>query len=977
VQLPFRKGPVASRSPGHNGVVTDGERLQVEVLGPIRVIGQDGRDLTPTGTLQRRLLALLILRRGQVVSSDAAIDALWPSGLPRDPTGALQNHLSRLRQALGPGVIGSVGDGYRLDPSTVELDSDRLAISLGESTGAGAPHLADADAVLARWTGPAYPELDHLDDARAESMRLAELRMRAKEARMEQRLAQGESAGVVAELTAMVAAEPLRERPRSLLMAALAATGRRVEALRSYDDFRRVLGDELGIEPSPLLSAQHAELLAGGTDEIAESVPTWSSAGRLPVPPTSLVARDRLVQEVTTLAESHRLVSLVGPGGVGKTRLLVEVGHRLRAARPTRAVVLCELAAADEASAVTFVAAALGIDARPGVPLVERIVNVLGDADVVVLVDNCEHVLVPIAGVVAPLIAHCPNATVVATSRERLRVPAERVCAVPTLPVVGHDAAAVKLFVERARAVVPEFDPDPADLACVAEIVTRLDGLPLAIELAAARLHTHALPEVAAGLDRRFALLTSGDRTTARHESLGAAVSWSFGLLDESLQAVFASLSIFSGTFSADDAAAVCDLDLAHADAALSQLVERSLVMRAPGGRYLLLETLRAFGAEQLAALGHLDRVGERHARHLVAWAERADAQLFEPATSAIADIEAAIPELQAALGWLVDHDDSERAGRLIAALVDFGFLRLRPDVLAWAERVIEIDPDDLSPLAPRVWVAAAYAAWMAGDMTECAIRTERALAVVERSGLGMVSEVAATRGNLALFAGQLGEAIDWYRQGITLAADDPPQSLFVTGTEVLALGYAGDPSAEPLAERLLAAVADRETPYAAYAWYCAGEADLAIDLERARTRLARAIDLASRTQASFVTGLAGASMASIDARFGDPEAAVQAYRQLIDHWRRAGMWSTQWTMLRSIATLLARLGRHRDAAVLASAVLATSEGHSIFGADELAMRALELELRAALGDDEYELARAEGSLLDGDAAVEHALGSL
>ena len=958
---------------GQNGAVASRERMQVEVLGPLRVYRPGGDDITPAGALQRRLLALLVLRRGHAVSADTAIDVLWPASLPRDPAGALQNHLSRLRAGLPPGLIESVGDGYRLDPSAIELDSERLVALLSDGVAADSAGLAEIDAVLGRWQGPAFPELDDLDDGRTEAVRLHELRVRAQEARAEHRLANGETDGLVAELSALADAEPLRERPRSLLMTALAATRRHVEALRVYDDFRRLLGDELGTEPSPELTAQHAALLRG----TPESEPAWAPASRLPVPATALIGREHLAAEVAGLVESCRLVSMVGPGGVGKTRLLVEVGHLLRSARPDRSVVLCELSTADESSVPNVVAASVGIDTRPGMPLADQVASVLGDAELVVLVDNCEHVLDPAAGLVDHLLARCPNLRVVTTSRERLRVPGEQVCPVPALPVEGAESPAVRLFVERAGAVMTGFEPRVDELDRIGEIVRRLDGLPLAIELAAARLFTHDLDEVAAGLDHRFALLSSGYRTSSRHASLRAAVSWSFESLDEPLQQMFAALSVFAGSFTPADAAAVCGVDEAAAATTLAQLVERSLAMRTTDRRFVLLETLRAFGAEQLAATGGQERVHDAHARHLVAWVEQADQRMLEPGRNVIADIDAALPELHVALGWLVDHGKAELAGRLVAALLSYGILRLRPDVLGWSERVTAIDPEDRSPVAPVVWVVAAYAAWMRGDLDATGARSERALAVARQGDGDVRPEVFSIRGSYALFDGDLDTAAERYRRAVRAAASDRGWRLFALGSEVLALGYARDHRAAERVEELLAEVGDAETPHAAYAWYCAGEAEMEGDLSVAYTRFTRALELAKLTSAALVTGTAGASKASIDARVGDLGVAARDFRNLIAHWRRAGMWSTQWTMLRSIAILLDRLGRHRDATVLIGAINATGAGHRIFGSDEVALHELDVRLRQALGDAAYNAARAEGEALDGDAAVEHALRSL
>lgn len=944
--------------------------VRVDVLGPLRVRARDGREATPSGALQRRLLALLVLRRGRVVSADAAIDVLWPDDLPRDPSGALQNHVSRLRAELPAGAVASVGEGYRLDPTTIDLDADRVVSLVGDAAVWDADASDEVDRILARWQGPAYPELDDVDEARVEAGRLDELRLRLHEERAAHRLRSGAAPGLAAELAALVEAEPLRERPRALLIEALAADGRHVDALRVYDDFRRLLGDELGVEPSPALTARHAELLAGAPAPPAEGL----RPAALPVPTTSLVGREDLVRDVLALVDQCRLVSLVGPGGVGKTRVLVDVGHHLTASDPDRAVVLCELAAADAGSVVNVVAASLGIDVRPSVPLAVQVAGVVGERPVVLLADNCEHVLGPVAELVDNLLVHCPHLRVVTTSRERLRVAGEHVFPVPTLPVAEHGSAAVQLFVARARAVDPRFDPDPEDLECVEEIVRRLDGLPLAIELAAACLHTHDIREVAAGLDRRFSLLTAGARTSPRHESLAAAVEWSFGLLDESQQQVFAALSAFAGSFDVAGAAAVCGMEEGPVTGALVELTERSLVARVPGRRYALLETLRAFGTRHLASTGELEAVRERHARYVVDWIEDADRRLGRPGP-VVAEIDAALPELHLALGWLLDRGEHELAERLVGGLLDYGIIRLRPDVLAWAERVAAADPTDDGPLAPLMWVVAAYGAWMTGDVAGCGAHSARALDAAARQAVEPRSEVLTVNGSYALFEGRLRDASQWYRSAIEAAGDDRPQWSFAASTELLALGYGGDPEVEERAARLLDEVGEDDTPYAAYAWYCAGEADLARgDLPRARLRLERAISVAARSGSSFVTGIAGASKASIDARLGDPVLAARDYRRLIAHWRRAGMWSTQWTMLRSIAAVVARLGHHRDAAVLVGAIRATESGHSIFGADEVALADLTRQLRDALGDEELDVALAEGATLDGEATVERAL---
>ena len=389
----------------------------------------------------------------------------------------------------------------------------------------------------------------------------------------------------------------------------------------------------------------------------------------------------------------------------------------------------------------------------------------------------------------------------------------EQLCAVPPLPASDDDAAAVQLFVERARAVAPRFQPDHAELAVILDIVRRLDGLPLAIELAAARLHTLDVAEVGAGLDHRFDLLSTGYRTSPRHGSLGAAMSWSFGLLDRRLQQIFEDLSVFTASFSLADATAVCGVDAEAAASALDQLVERSLIMRTPDRRYVLLETLRAFGVEQLAADGRLDRAGERHALHQLSSIEAADRRLVEPGPTALTEIDIALADVRSALGWLLDHDQTELAGRLVIALLDFGLLRLRPDVLAWAERVNEADPEDRSPVAPMVWAVSAYAAWMSGDVAESGVRCRRALRACERAGRDVPAVVATMCGNSALFEGRLDDSITWYRRAVELVADDPGQHLLAGSTKLLALAYAGDTDAADAAAQVIAEVGDACSP--------------------------------------------------------------------------------------------------------------------------------------------------------------------
>jgi predicted ATPase len=815
---------------------------------------------------------------------------------------------------------------------------------------------------LERWTGPAFPELADNEIAWDEVARLAELRVQATESLAAARLRDGPRTGLVTDLTAAVDQDPLRERPRSLLMSALVAEGRTADALRVYDDFRRRLGDELGIEPSPALTAQHAQLLGGDV--------TATIVAHVPTPMTSLVGRDALVDAVLTDLASSRIVTLLGPGGVGKTRLLIETGQRLDA--HGTAVAFCELAHADEASVADAVAATLRIDARIGTTSEQRLVEVIGDSELVVLLDNCEHVVDAAARLAAHLVGSCPGVTVIATSRERLRVPGERLHVVPTLLADGSSDA-TRLFIERARDARPGFEPTADQAQTITEIVERLDGLPLAIELAAARLHTHELDEVAGGLADPLGLLSSGHRTSDRHSSLRAVVEWSYAALAADLQNLFDAVAVFARPFTVRDAVAVIGLDpcaperIASVDAMLTELVERSLVTRAPGQRYRMLDTLRAFGTNRLRERDAFDEMVDRHHRWLVSWVGEVEVRLHEPGSRSIDDVDDAIPDLRAAVDRFIRAGDTAAAEQIVSGLLNFALLRLRVDVLAWADSVTPTSEE------PRVWAASAYAAWLDGDLEGAVVRAETAVALANERP---PQAAAAMRGNVDLFRGRLAEAEAWYRQAVESAENDT-QRLVALGAELLALGYANDTRAVELADSLLTEIGDSETPASAYAWYAAGESDLAFDIDRARVRLTRAIEIADATRASFVKGVAGASRASIEVRTGDPLAAAADYLWLIPHWRRASVTATQWTMLRAIVHVLERLGRDRVAAVLEGAVTSTVAGHRIFGADEENLREIGIRLRSRLGDNAYEDALAEGSGLDADRAAELALGEL
>lgn len=980
--------------------------MQYRVLGPLCVLDDHGSDITPAGDRQRRLLAALLLDVGSLVAVDRLAEVLWPDELPADRAGALQTHVFRLRRALPEGSIDTVAGSYRLNAGPEDVDAPRFAAAVAEATSCrvGVPEaaLARLTEALTWWRGEPYEDLVDTDAGRVESQRLCEVHALACEERLAALVDLGRSAEALADLHALVAAHPLRERPCALLMTALQASGRSAEATRAYDGFRRRLAEELGLDPSDSLRRLNDDVLQGveqpasprpGPDPADEAAPGAAAPaapapalarGRPSVPaaPTSLVGRDELVEDVLERLERQRLVTLIGTGGVGKTRVALEVARRL-AAGPGP-VWFCELAVADGASVELVVAGTLGVEQGSSTSLLGRVTDALRAEPGTLILDNCEHVLDSVAGLADAVLAGCPEAQLLATSRERLSVGGEHLCPVPPFPVAHDDLSpdepALRLFAERAAAVRPGFALDAATLPVVVEICRRLDGLPLALELAAARLHAMELHEVAAGLDRRFRILTSGPRAVPRQRSLAATVAWSYDLLEPEARRTLDALGAFAGPFPARAAAAVADLDEDATADAIVALVDRSLVQRTGDGRFLLLETLKHFAVDRLTDSGQLAAVRRRHALWALAEAKAGVAKLVGPeGAGVLAALDEMLGELRAAHRHFVDGGDAEHAIELVEALFDFGFQRLRPEVHLWATEAAELGRAVAHPATPSTMAIAGFGLWERGDLDGALRHGHQGLALAEQLGVAPDYFLIDLFGVHALVTGQLEEAVRWLDRAI---ADTGPRATIVRrtisrGVRVQTAAYAGWALAEQWADELLADLGPGPTGHGAYAWYAAAEAIAARDPDVARRWAQRAVDDSEAVGAWFVTGVAGALAASLDVRSGDRAAAVATYRWVLPWWRRAGVWSVLGTVLRPVAQLLADLGRDHAAAVLLGAVTAEGSGHSLYGADARDLADLAVRLEARLGGGAYAAAVTTGRALDVDAAAAAALAEL
>lgn len=756
------------------------------VLGPCAVQDDGGLCHPPRGEKQRLLLAGLLLHAPRAVSGDRLQELLWPRSPPIDPAAALQIQVSRLRgflRAAGAGEpLRRETYGYRLALERDDVDAGRfedlVACARAESSAPRALPLLES--ALALWRGEPYEEFADLPYFLGEIVRQGQLHAEARERLVECLLALGRSAEALAVCEPLVRSYPLRERPRALHVEALYRSGRQSEALDAFETFRRVLSEELGLDPSPALRQLKLAILrhdpeVGGdgpspgapasrasAEPAAEEAGSGAGRGALPVPLAAITGRAVEIEQVAALLERVRLLSVVGPGGAGKTRLAVEVAQHV-AGRFADGCRYVELAAVAEPEQVApAIAHALGLRDAPRRSPLERLKDALGDRALLLVLDNFEHV-VPARAVVRELLGACPRLRVLVTSRTPLQLSGEQEFPLPPLPVPGPEVArepeallafaAVRLFVARTQAVRPDFRLRANNAAAVAELCVRLDGLPLAIELAAARTRLFPPEVLLRRLDAHPDTLAEeqGDRPD-RHRSLGRTIAWSHELLDARAQRVFQRLAVFRGAFSLDAAESVCAGEPALATA-VETLLQQHLLLRRDAGdepRFQFLDTIRAFARERLEASGEAVDARRSHAQHLAALAEALGPALSGAGQVAALDrLEPERDDLHAALAWSTAHDPA-LANRLAAALWRYWISRGQ---LAEARAHLERLADAPIPGAPdlaraHVLLGAATVAHAQGDTGRAAEWLQASLALYRR--LGDRSGTAAALNGLA-----------------------------------------------------------------------------------------------------------------------------------------------------------------------------------------------------------------------------------
>jgi predicted ATPase/DNA-binding SARP family transcriptional activator len=995
------------------------EEARVRLLGAVEIVGPTGP--APLRDPQMRTLAAaLALRAGAWVDHAALIEAVWGDAGGEAP---LRDALAGLADALDACGLAGILDReptaarLRIDVDAAHFDADVGRARVHAAAGEFAEAVAALDAALARWHAPLQvgPLAGCVPRgwAAAEVARLAEIRTATIEDRWELALrpaidavgtaggpavdraalraaiaaAESAGAGVVA-LEAAVAAHPLRERLWELLLVAAFVAGRRRDALAVYERARRVFAEELGVSPGERLRALDAAARRGEVGELSVPLSLPGSRtpaepppdrGTLPAPLTSLLGRDAVVRRVTDLLARQRLVTLTGPGGCGKTRLAVAAGSRWAGGR----VVFADLSGVSDDPA-TALAAVLGARDDSGPDALAAVTDRLRGRHVLLLLDNCEHLAAACGRLVEQVLRRCPDASVLCTSRTPLRIADEVVVAVPTLP----KAAAARLFRDRALARCGRPVPASSDVA-VAELCAELDGLPLAIELAAARTPVLTVPEIVARLRTDLRLLRSPDPTAPeRHRTLAAAVESSVGQLDPGAQALFRRLAVFADGF--DAAAAV---GVGGTGDGLRALVAASLVEPA-GSRYRMLSTIRRIAGERLVAAGEEAAARRAHAAHFLAEAERAEPLLHGPDQDRWQSaLRADRANLTVALAWLsgpgaetVPHGDL----RLAAALTTFCHLEgAYREGRGWLRAALARRPGAPPDLRARAGIGAALLAMLLCEYPEAIGHATRAREDCRLAGdrrgearaETLLGAIARERAEYADSSAHLDAAAAGYAE-----CGDEWGEARVAELRGFTAWLAGDlDRAEPrlyACWRRFERLGDAEAAAAAVVHLGAvshyrGDTDRAAALLDAGLRQYAVLD--------FPEGVAWAHnlRGLVDLRAGRTgRAGAHLRRSLTLHRAVGDRWRTA-SVLEALAELARVEGTPARAAGLVGAAAALREaiGAPVPACERADLDATRRALRAELGDDRYARAAARGregpldpllgALVDADAPTE------
>jgi predicted ATPase/DNA-binding SARP family transcriptional activator len=967
--------------------------LDIRVLGSIELV-RHGKPIPIGGPKPRLALALLVAHLGSVVSTDRICDELWGNSQPANPAGVLQSHLSRLRRLLRPDAeIVARPPGYLLDAPPDTIDAGRFELLYERAAAASDPRtVVDLlERAHACWRGPAFGEFVEQEWAIPVAVRLDELHAHASEDLFEARLALGADPMLVGDLEAAVVEQPLRERLWCQLVVALYRGGRAAEALRRAEAYRVLLREELGLDAPPTFRELEERILNDdptlmhGTHEARRSQPRRRTSET-----TRLVGRRHEMEELVVLIRSERMVTLNGPGGVGKTRLAKRLANELWDEFDGE-VFVAELAAVhDPGSTVAAIAAAADVQQRQHLSIEETLIDYLRSRRALLVLDNCEHLRATVASLSERIMSSCAHITLLATSREVLGLPGEQVWRVGPLDVPEEGSSstvvavvarvpAVQLFVERAIAARPGFALGPDTVTDVVRIVRRLDGLPLTLELAAARIRSMSTSALADRIENGFELLSGAQASLpSRHRTVEDLVAWSYDLLAPDEQLLFNRLSVFTGAFELDAAEGVCGepgLSASTVSMLLANLVDKSMVQvtdeRTP--RYRLLETLREYGRLRLSDT-EWDEVRARHARWYLDVAERCAAALVgsdEPNAVIVLDRE--FDNLRAAHSWSIEQANVNIALRLVASLREYGFRCMHAEITGWADVATALPDANEHARYPVVVAVAAYGRFVRGDLDGAISLGEHAISAADRLQVDSSGLAERALCNVWFYRGEVPLALDWIdlmvESAKTGSAGRLAHACYMRSVAHTMLGDSQNGSR--FAEMSRRAASKSGSPTAlAQALYATGVALTMTEPEEAKVMLQEAVDVARDAGNRWIQAFALTEVLQLEAGQGRSRQALKRYTDVIDLWYRGGDWANQWLSLRHVFGILVQLRADLGAATLHGALTAAGAAYALpfrlADADRISL--LADDLRTRLGGAAFASAVRRGaSLSDGD----------
>jgi len=972
---------------GHNYFMT----IAVRVLGPVSITDDGDGDGTPVSPKLRIMLAMLTAHRGSVVSADRLCDALWGDDQPLAAMATLQSHVSRLRRLLQPsGRLAARDGGYLLEIPNGAVDVDHFVQLTDRASSAEDPQAA-ADllgAALEIWQGPAFGELADREWIRPEAVRLDELRLSVTERWFECRLEHGLDPSLISDLESAMLTNPYRERFVRQAMVAFVRAGRHAEALRRASEFRRNVRDDLGVDPSAELTAVEARVLADDPGLLGASL---ARRGRNVVDdPSRLVGRSNDLAAIATAIVEGPLVTLLGPGGVGKTRLARRIAAT--ATGFTDGVAFVELAAMSDASSLPdAVATALDVQPHQHLSMEDTLLAVLAEHHRLVVFDNCEHLLDTLVPFIDRVRQRCPHVHILTTSREPLGVRGEQVLPIaplavgdPTVvnPIDISSAPAVELLLDRVAAAAPGFTMTDANAVTMSEICRRLDGLPLALELVAARFRSLSPETILSRVMVPSTVLGTSMRSSdRRHRTLRDTITWSFELLTSSEQAVYAQLSTFAGSFDLPAIESVC-AGRHHTTAVrepeedvvaiVAALVDKSMVQMVGhhGGRYQLLETLREYGRERLAEHGTIEVIEQRHLLWFVNFAEQASIGLTGSDEASWAErIDWDFDNLRLAFGKAVSMGDVDAALRLTAALREYSFRAIRYELAAWATTAVAMPGAEDHPQYATVLAIVGYGHFVRGNLHQSIDVAQRAVIVANEMGVDTKGLAERTLVNAWFYLGNADEALRWGDRMLASARDGSPSrlahALYMRSVAETSVGrtvqgaiMAGEASATARTSGSPTALAQ--------ASYALGLALERTDATESLRLLRESARLASSVGNRWIEAFADTEVWWLEARYGDVLTALRGSGVVIETWNRGGDWANLRLSLRRVFGLLVRLGDHRSAALLHGALEASGAASALpFEPNDAhdVDRSVQ-NLRTSLGQAEYDAAVAAGASL-------------